>query len=195
MGYPAVEAGIILKSEFEKLLGKNFVNILSVEKADGYAYGQITEDFIKAQSGGISKMCMRKYFSSENFLRIGTAVLTFILLFCFFKAPGYGVLTHEAIVDAAWEGTVVPLLKKKFPDAAPEDLIKAHAYAYGGAIMPDMGYFPFGNIFFTELLHYVRSGDFIMNLLSEARDLDEYAFALVCSSALHGRQGWSSGRR
>jgi hypothetical protein len=123
-------------------------------------------------------MIMGKYFSSENFLRKGTAILTFILLFGFFKASGYGVLTHEAIIDAAWDGNVVPLLKKKFPDATREDLIKAHAYAYGGAIMPDMGYFPFGNIFFTELLHYVRSGDFIMNLLSEAKDLNEYAFAL-----------------
>jgi len=50
------KADIILKSEFEKLLGKNFINILSDEKADGYAYGQITEDFIKAQSGGINKI-------------------------------------------------------------------------------------------------------------------------------------------
>lgn len=121
---------------------------------------------------------MRKYFSLENFLRNGTAILTIILVFGFFKASGYGVLTHEAIIDAAWDGNVVPLLKKKYPNATPEDLIKAHAYAYGGAIMPDMGYFPFGNIFFTELLHYVRSGDFIMNLLSEAKDLNEYAFAL-----------------
>jgi len=138
---------------------------------------------------------MEKYFSFENFLRNGTAILTFILLFGFFKASGYGVLTHEAIIDAAWDGNVVPLLKKKFPDATREDLIKAHAYAYGSAIMPDMGYFPFGNIFFTELLHYVRSGDFIMNLLSEAKDLNEYCFCNWCRSALHGRQGWSSRRR
>ncbi|MEI6059133.1 MAG: zinc dependent phospholipase C family protein [Bacteroidota bacterium] len=101
-----------------------------------------------------------------------------MLLFCFSRASAYGVLTHEAIIDASWDNAIVPLLKKKFPASTPEEIIKAHAYAYGGAILPDMGYFPFGDIFFTQLVHYVRSGDFVMNLLSEARDLDEFAFAL-----------------
>jgi len=94
------------------------------------------------------------------------------------KASGFGVLTHEAIIDAAWDSSIVPLLKKKFPKTTSEDLIKAHAYAYGGAIMPDMGYFPFGDKFFTDLLHYARSGDFVMNLISEAKDINELAFAL-----------------
>ena len=111
-------------------------------------------------------------------MRIFNILLIFILLVGFSKASGYGVLTHEAVIDAAWESTIVPLLKKKFPHVTSEELNKAHGYAYGGAIMPDMGYFPFGNIFFTELLHYVRSGDFIMNLLSEAQNLNEFAFAL-----------------
>jgi len=39
---------IILEQEFKDLLGRNFINILSDEKADGYAYGQITENFLKA---------------------------------------------------------------------------------------------------------------------------------------------------
>jgi hypothetical protein len=121
---------------------------------------------------------MGKYFSSKNYICSGTIILAFILLFSFSKVSGFGVLSHEAIIDAAWDSNIVPLLKKKFPVATSEDLIKAHAYAYGGAIMPDMGYFPFGNIFFTNLLHYARSGDFVMNLLSEAQDVNEFAFAL-----------------
>ena len=39
---------IILGQEFKSLLGKNFINILSDEKTDGYANGQITEGFLKA---------------------------------------------------------------------------------------------------------------------------------------------------
>lgn len=73
---------------------------------------------------------------------------------------------------------MVPLLKKRFPDATKEQLRVAHAHAYGGAIIQDMGYYPFGNVFFTDLTHYARSGDFILALLEEAKTLDEYAFAL-----------------
>ncbi len=59
-----------------------------------------------------------------------------------------------------------------------DELIKAHAYAYGGCIIQDLGYYPFGNKFFSDLTHYVRSGDFVLNLITESQDLDEYAFAL-----------------
>jgi len=41
-----------------------------------------------------------------------------------------------------------------------------------------MGYYPFGSHFFTELLHYVRSGDFVINLIRESQNLNEFAFAL-----------------
>lgn len=91
---------------------------------------------------------------------------------------GYSVLTHQAIIDVAWEETTVPVLKKRFPAATPEDLRQAHAYAYGGAILQDMGYYPFGSKFFTDVVHYVRTGDFILNLIAEAHTLPEYAFAL-----------------
>jgi len=93
-------------------------------------------------------------------------------------AQGYSVLTHEAIIDATWKDSIVPLLLKRFPNTSPEELLKAHAYAYGGAIIQDMGYYPFGSKFFSDLTHYVCSGDFVLNLLGEATDLDEYAFAL-----------------
>src|SRR5260370_12211800 len=93
-------------------------------------------------------------------------------------ASGFSVLTHEAIIDSAWKDNIVPLLIKRFPDSTEEDLRKAHAYSYGGAIIQDMGYYPFGNAFLSDLAHYVRSGDFIENLLSEAQNLNEYAFPL-----------------
>jgi hypothetical protein len=99
----------------------------------------------------------------------------------FFTVPdcaGYSILTHEAIIDAAWKDSIEPLLLKRFPNATPEDLLKAHAYVYGGAIIQDLGYYPFGNRFFSDLTHYVRSGDFILALIEESRDLNEYAFAL-----------------
>jgi len=90
----------------------------------------------------------------------------------------YSVLTHEAIVDAMWNISIKPLLKQKFPNATEEQLKKAHAYVYGGAVAPDMGYYPFGSKLFTNLVHYVRSGDFVIALLDEAETIDEYAFAL-----------------
>jgi hypothetical protein len=98
-----------------------------------------------------------------------------------FAAPAaysYSVLTHEAIIDSAWTGGIKPLLLKRFPAATPEELKQAHAYAYGGCIIQDLGYYPFGSKFFSNLTHYVRSGDFILNLIRESQDLDEYAFAL-----------------
>lgn len=90
----------------------------------------------------------------------------------------YSVLTHEEIVDLAWKDDLLPMLKKRFPAATDVDLQKAHAFAYGGSVMQDMGYYPFGNKYFSDLTHYVRSGDFVVNLLKESSDLNEYAFAL-----------------
>ncbi|HKE33599.1 MAG TPA: zinc dependent phospholipase C family protein [Candidatus Acidoferrum sp.] len=91
---------------------------------------------------------------------------------------GYAVLSHEAIIDAAWESHIKPLLLKKYPQATEEDLSAAQAFAYGGSIIQDMGYYPYGSPFFSDLTHYVRSGDFVQALLRDAQDLTEYAFAL-----------------
>jgi hypothetical protein len=90
----------------------------------------------------------------------------------------YAVLAHEAIIDSAWDTNIKPLLLKRFPDATPEQLKEAHGYAYGGAIIPDMGYYPHGSHLFSDLTHYVRSGDFVLALLRDSKDLDGYAFAL-----------------
>ena len=88
------------------------------------------------------------------------------------------MLSHEAIIDVVWSTNIVPILEKRFPNGTPDELRQAHAYAYGGAIIQDMGYYPYGSKFFSDLTHYVRSGDFIQALLRDAQDRNEYAFAL-----------------
>ena len=93
-------------------------------------------------------------------------------------AAGYAVLAHEAIIDTAWDTNIRPMLLQRFPNATPEELKEAHGYAYGGAIIQDLGYYPHGSHFFSDLTHYVRSGDFILALLRDAQDLNGYAFAL-----------------
>jgi len=94
------------------------------------------------------------------------------------QTAAYSVLSHEAIIDSVWDTNIRPLLLKRFPDATAEEIKEAHGYAYGGAIIQDMGYYPHGSHFFSDLTHYVRSGDFILALLRDAKDLDGYAFAL-----------------
>src|SRR5262245_66041277 len=83
-----------------------------------------------------------------------------------------------AIIDTAWKDSIEPLLRQRFPRASAPDLKKAHAYAYGGSIIQDMGYYPFGSHFYTDLTHYVRTGDFVAALLWGAKTPDEYGFAL-----------------
>ncbi len=93
-------------------------------------------------------------------------------------AAGYSVLAHQSMIDAAWDDVIAPMLKARFGGADAETIKSARAYAYGGSVMPDMGYYPFGSHFFTNLLHYTRSGDFVEALIRDARDVNEYAFAL-----------------
>jgi len=99
-------------------------------------------------------------------------------LSCAPYCQGYSVLTHESIIDAAWKDDIVPLLLSRFPNATPEELLQAHAYVYGGAIIQDLGYYPFGSQFFSDLTHYLRTGDFVLALIEESKNLNEYAFAL-----------------
>ncbi len=109
-------------------------------------------------------------------------LLVIFLLIGASPAKAYSVLAHEAIVDAEWDIGIKPLLVKKFGLITGPQFKEAHSYTYGGALMADMGYMPGGNALFTDLLHYVRSGDFIINLLNEAHTLNEYAFALGAMS-------------
>ncbi|KAA9331990.1 zinc dependent phospholipase C family protein [Adhaeribacter soli] len=102
------------------------------------------------------------------------------------QLQAYSVLTHQAMIDAVWSKEIVPVLEERFPGASAGELKEAHAYAYGGAIVPDMGYYPFGSRFFTDLVHYVRTGDFTRNLISEATNRNELAFALGALAHYHG---------
>jgi hypothetical protein len=90
----------------------------------------------------------------------------------------YSVLTHEEIVDLLWTDEIRPLLLKRYPGLTEDQIREAHAYAYGGAVIQDLGYYPFGSREFSNLVHYVRSGDFVRELLLESQDANEYAFAL-----------------
>lgn len=105
------------------------------------------------------------------------AVFAFLLL-CATGSSAYSVLTHEQIVDLAWTDQISPLLLKRFPSLTEEQLKLAHSYAYGGAVIQDLGYYPFGSVEFSNLVHYVRSGDFVRELLLQSQDANEYAFAL-----------------
>ncbi|MGB9417489.1 MAG: zinc dependent phospholipase C family protein, partial [Acidobacteriaceae bacterium] len=93
-------------------------------------------------------------------------------------ARAYSVLSHEQVVDLAWKTHIVPLLRRRYAGITPDQIREAHAYAYGGAIIQDMGYYPFGSKLFSDMTHYVRSGDFVDNLIREAQNPDEVAFAL-----------------
>jgi hypothetical protein len=112
--------------------------------------------------------------------QVVSSVVAFLLfvLVCSGFGNGYSVLTHEEIVDLLWKDQLRPMLLERFPQASEEDLKQAHSYAYGGSVIQDMGYYPFGSKYFSDLVHYVRSGDFVMALIQESSNLDEYAFAL-----------------
>jgi hypothetical protein len=104
------------------------------------------------------------------------------LLVCLFglntSAHGYSVLTHEQLIDLTWDTSIVPLLLSRYPTLTPAELEHARAYAYGGCVIQDIGYYPFGDKNFSNLTHYVRSGDFVVNLFRNAGNADELAFAI-----------------
>ena len=104
---------------------------------------------------------MKRFF--VRFLNAALCVIAMLMALPKLSAA-YSVLTHEEVVDLLWKDDIQPLLLKRYPNATPEDLKKAHAFAYGGSLIQDMGYYPFGNKYFSDLTHYDRSGDFIMSL-------------------------------
>jgi hypothetical protein len=115
-------------------------------------------------------------FWSRWSIRVATVFL--VVLLCASGALAYSVLTHEEIVDLVWTDQLRPLLLKRFPALTEDQLKEAHGYAYGGAVIQDLGYYPFGSVEFSNLVHYVRSGDFVQQLLLQSQDANEYAFAL-----------------
>jgi hypothetical protein len=130
----------------------------------------------ESQSMSIPIINTARNWSMARLARV--AGLIFLILLPAPVSYGYSVLTHEAIVDSLWDGSIQKMLLQRFPMATPEELEQAHAYAYGGCILQDMGYYPFSSRLFSDLTHYVRSGDFIVALIRESQDLNEYAFAL-----------------
>jgi hypothetical protein len=110
------------------------------------------------------------------FIRVAASLL--VVLMCSDGSSAYSVLTHEEIVDLLWTDEIRPLLLKRYPGLSEDQIKEAHAYAYGGAVIQDLGYYPFGSTEFSNLVHYVRSGDFVRELLIESQDVNEYAFAL-----------------
>ncbi len=113
-----------------------------------------------------------------SLLSVRATAALLVVLMCSAGLSAYSVLTHEEIVDLLWTDEIQPLLLKRYPGLSPDQLKEAHAYAYGGAVIQDLGYYPFGSKEFSNLVHYVRSGDFVRELLLESQDFDEYAFAM-----------------
>ena len=68
-----------------------------------------------------------------------------------------------------------PLILERYPGLSEGQIREAHAYAYGGAVIHHLGYYPFGSVEFSNLVHYVRSGDFVCELLAQSQDANEYA--------------------
>ena len=105
-----------------------------------------------------------------------------VVLCCTFgisqPANAYSLLTHEQLIDLTWQSSIVPLLLSRYPTLTPAQIEHARAYAYGGCVIQDIGYYPFGDGFFSDLTHYVRSGDFVVNLFRNAGNADELAFAV-----------------
>ena len=104
--------------------------------------------------------------------------LALVLALGIHTSSAYSVLTHEQIIDLTWKDAIRPTLLSHYPNATEAEINDAHAYAYGGCVIQDGGYYPFGHVFLSELTHYVRTGDFVANLIRDSRNVDELAFAL-----------------
>src|SRR5436305_6396927 len=110
------------------------------------------------------------------------SALLLVVLLCSGGSFAYSVLTHEEMVDLLWADEIRPLLLKRFPGLTDDQIKQAHAYTYGGAVIQDLGYDPFDSREFSDLVHYVRSGDFVRELVLESQDANEYAYALAALS-------------
>ena len=113
-----------------------------------------------------------------NCLRAVALLLLLLPGICPRPVGAYSLLTHEQLIDLTWEDSIVPLLKSRYPNLTPEELDQARAYAYGGCVIQDIGYYPFGDEFFSDLTHYVRTGDFVLALFRNAHNANELAFAV-----------------
>jgi len=121
---------------------------------------------------------MKRPFHSGYFYSTTALLWLAVVIVLTQVSVAYSVLTHEQVVDLLWLDRIQPMVKERFPDLTDKQLREAHAYAYGGSLVQDMGYYPFGSRYFSDLTHYVRTGDFVTCLIQEAQTANEYAFAL-----------------
>src|ERR1700760_1086621 len=126
---------------------------------------------------------MRSHTSTRRGMKRGySRILALLVLFIFAlwsrPASAYSLLTHEQLIDLTWKDSIVPFLLSRYPNLTAAQLEQARAYAYGGCVIQDLGYYPFGDESFSNLTHYVRSGDFVVNLFRNAHDANELAFAV-----------------
>jgi len=108
-------------------------------------------------------------------LRIFAFLLALVLPI---QLHAYALITHEQLVDLTWQDSIVPLLLSQYPNLTVAELDEARAYAYGGCVIQDIGYYPYGEASFSNLTHYVRPGDFVVSLLRNAHTANELAFAI-----------------
>jgi hypothetical protein len=113
------------------------------------------------------RLCRRLFF-----------VLAVLMSLTPLTAAAYSLLTHEQLIDLTWRDSIIPLLMSRYPNLTAAQLQEARAYAYGGCVVQDIGYYPYGDRFFSNLTHYVRSGDFIVALFRNSKNADELAFAI-----------------
>ncbi len=137
----------------------------------------MTEHNPNLPSGG--NLAVRRAIAGNHWI-VSTHLIALLLVMLVYSSgvSAYSVLTHEEIVDLLWTSEIMPLIVKCYPGLSEEQIKEAHAYAYGGAVIQDLGYYPFGSVEFSDLVHYVRTGDFVRELLAQSNDADEYAFAL-----------------
>ena len=121
---------------------------------------------------------MRGTSHSGCFLSVRPLLCLVFVVLLTHVSEAYSVLTHEQVVDLLWVDRLQPMVKERFPGLTEKQFREAHAYAYGGSLVQDMGYYPFGSRYFSDLTHYVRTGDFVLCLIQEAQTANEYAFAL-----------------
>jgi len=121
-------------------------------------FGRVVLSIIVTQTVIIMTISATKANSRRSRTAFVSGLAILILAILPTSASAYSVLTHEAIVDTLWVDSMLPVLTKRFPDATDAQLTEAHAYAYGGCIIQDLGYYPFGSHLFSDLAHLLGIG-------------------------------------
>jgi hypothetical protein len=146
-----------------------------LDKAKKIEMTELTVTGLEILGRGLRRLASRALSIRNGFVHLAALL---VILLSSQNLFAYSVLTHMEIVDLGWEDGIRPLLLKRFPNLSEDQIIQAHAYAYGGSVIQDLGFYPFGSVEFSSMVHYARSGDFVHELLQQSHDSNEYAFAL-----------------